>query len=342
MSLKNKLALLLGRKPAQELDEEMRFHLENDVEARITAGMSPAQARREALISFGGVQQTREEVSRVHWTHWFEVMVQDARYALRLLRKAPLFTSIVIVTLGLGIGFNTAVFSLIDAVLFRALPVEHPEQLVMVRYRARHRAKVYSHWGYGYCQQDRAENNSYGCSLSLPFFRSLQQSNVFSGVAGFAGTSKMSLSGNGPATILNSVQLVSGNFFQTLGVKPFIGRTLLASDDSRDAEPALVLSYGYWQSAFGGSRDAIGRTVRVNGLPFTIVGVIEKAFDGLVPRNKIDVYLPFSVRPRLTPRWTPEDEDVGAWWVAIVARLNPEVPARQAEEAATLLFRDGT
>lgn len=342
MSLKQKLAQLLGRKPKQELDEEMRFHLENQVEANIAAGMSPEEARRESLIAFGGVQQTREQVSRAHWTHWFEVMIQDARYALRLLRKGPLFTSIVIVTLGLGIGFNTAVFSLIDAVLFRALPVQHPEQLVMVRYRARHRAKAHSHWGYGYCQQDRAENNSYACSFSLPFFRSLQQSKLFSGVAGFAGTSNTSLSGNGPATILNSVQLVSGNFFQTLGVKPFIGRTLLPEDDSKDAEPALVLSYGYWQRAFGGSRDAIGRKVRVNGLPFTIVGVTEKTFEGLVPRNKVDVYLPFSVRPRLTPRWTPEYEDEGAWWVAIIARLNPQIPARQAEEASTLLFRDGT
>ena len=342
MSLKDKLAHLLGRRPAQELNEEMRFHLENQVEANIAAGMPREEARREALISFGGVQQTRENVSRVHWTHWFEVMLQDIRYALRLLRKAPLFTSIVIVTLGLGIGFNTAVFSLIDAVLFRALPVQHPEQLVMVRYRARHRAKVHSHWGYGYCQQDRAENNSYGCSLSLPFFHSLQQSKLFSGVAGFAGTSNVSLSGNGPATVLNSVQLVSGDFFHVLGVKPEVGRTLLPEDDSKDAELALVLSYGYWQSAFGGSRDVVGRTVRVNSLPFTIVGVTDKSFEGLVPRNKVDVYLPFAVRPRITQRWTPEYEDAGAWWVAVIARLNPQIPARQAEEASTLIFRNET
>lgn len=332
----------LFRKSSRALDEEMQFHLEKQVEANRAAGMSADEARRQALIAFGGVQQTREKVSEARWMHIPEIFLQDARYAWRLLTKSPLFTSIVIVTLAVGIGLNTAVFSLIDAVLFRALPVKNPEQLVLVRYHAKHRAKSHMHWVYGYCPQSRGESDVDGCSLSLPWFKAVHQSNVFAGVAGFAGTDRLSLSGNGPATIINSAQFVSGEFFQTLGVEPLIGRTLLPEDDSANALPAVMLSYGYWKSAFGGTREAVGRTIRLNGLPFTIVGVANKQFDSLVPGGKVELYLPFSVRPRLISNWTPDQEDAGAWWIAIVGRLKPEIPAQQAQAALTLLFRNET
>lgn len=337
--MKNPFALFRKRRA---LDEEMQFHLEKQVEANLAVGMAPDEARRQALIAFGGVQQTREKVSEARWMHFPEILLQDARYAIRLLTKSPLFTSIVILTLAVGIGLNTAVFSLIDAVMFRALPVKNPEQLVLVRYHAKHRAKSHTHWGYGYCPQNRGESDVDGCSLSLPWFKAVRESNVFAGVAGFAGTDNLSLSGNGPATIINSAQFVSGEFFQTLGVEPYIGRTLLPDDDSAEALPAVMLSYSYWKSAFGGTREAVGRTIRLNGLPFTIVGVANKQFDSLVPGGKVDLYLPFSVRPRLISNWTPEQEDAGAWWLAIVGRLKPGIPAKQAEAALTLLFRNET
>lgn len=332
----------LFRKSSRALDEEMQFHLEKQVEANRAAGMPDEEARRQALIAFGGVQQTREKVSEARWTHIPEIFLQDARYAWRLLTKSPLFTSIVIVALAVGIGLNTAVFSLIDAVMFRALPVKSPEQLVLVRYHAKHRAKSHMHWGYGYCPQSRGESDVDGCSLSLPWFKAVRQSDVFAGVAGFAGTDRLSLSGNGPATIINSAQFVSGDFFQTLGVEPLIGRTLLPEDDSANALPAVMLSYGYWKSAFGGTRETVGRAIRLNGLPFTIVGVANKQFDSLVPGGKVDLYLPFSVRARLISNWTPDQEDAGAWWIAIVGRLKPGIPAKQAEAALTLLFRNET
>jgi predicted permease len=332
----------LFRKRGRALDEEMQFHLEKQIEANRAAGMSSDEARRQALIAFGGVQQTREKVSEARWTHFPEILLQDARYAWRLLRKTPVFTSIVVLTLAVGIGLNTAVFSMIDAVMFRALPVKNPEQLVLVRYHAKHRAKSHMHWGYGYCPQKRGESDVDGCSLSLPWFKAVRQSGVFAGVAGFAGTDRLSLSGNGPATISNSAQFVSGDFFQTLGVEPFIGRTLLPEDDSANALPAVMLSYGYWKSAFGGTRETVGRTIRLNGLPFTIVGVADKNFDSLVPGGKMDLYIPFSVRSRLMPQWTPDQEDAGAWWLAIVGRLKPEIPPTQAEAALTLLFRNET
>ena len=330
------------QKRSRALDEEMQFHLEKQIEANRASGMTAEEARRQALIAFGGVQQTREKVSEARWMHFPEILLQDARYAIRLLRKSPLFTTIVVITLAIGIGLNTAIFSMIDAVMFRALPVKNPEQLVLVRYHAKHRPKLHMHWSYGYCAQDRSEDHADGCSLSLPWFNAVRQSNVFAGVAALAGTDRLSLSGNGPATIINDAQYVSGDFFQTLGIEPLIGRTLLPEDDSANALPAVMLGYGYWKSAFGGTREAVGRTIRLNGLPFTIVGVADKKFDSLIPGSKVDLYVPLSARSRLTTNWTPEQEDAGAWWMAIVGRLKPEIPAKKAEAALTLLFRNET
>jgi predicted permease len=340
MALKNLLALFGSRN--HELDEEMKFHLEQQVAANTAAGMQAEEARRQALIAFGGVQQTREKFGEVRWTHLLEVLLQDSRYAWRLLRKTPVFTATVIATLALGIGLNTAIFSLIDAVLFRALPVEHQEQLYLLTWHSRHRARTHMNWTYGYCRAKYSQTDPQGCSLSLPWFIEVRKANVFSGLAGFAGADRLSISGNGTATIINGAQLVSGDFFTTLGIRASMGRVLLVSDDSDQAMPAMVLSYGYWKSAFGGAPGAIGQTIRLNGLPFTIVGVADKEFDGLVPGTHPDIFLPLSARPRLTPRWSPQSEDAGSWWLTIVGRVQPDIPATQAEAALRLLFRNQT
>lgn len=333
----------LFRRGSRALDEEMQFHLEKQIEANRASGMTAEEARRQALIAFGGVQQTREKVTEARWMHFPEILLQDARYAIRLLRKSPLFTMIVVVTLAFAIGLNTAIFSLIDQIMFRSLPVSHPEDLVLLKWHAHTRPKIHSQWGYGYCTASFGETNQSNCSLSRPWFNTVREANVFSGIAGFAGTGgQMTLSGNGPATILNGGQFVSGDFFQTLGIKAAAGRLLLPDDDTPQAMPAVVLSYAYWKSAFGGSSSAIGKTVRLNNLPFTIIGVTEKDFEGLVPASRPDIWVPLAVRSRLLPRWTPDFEDAGAWWLAIVGRLKPGIPATQAQAALNLLFRNET
>jgi predicted permease len=337
-----RLREMMGHRSKRENDtnDELQFHLEKEIEKNIAAGMSREEARRRALIAFGGVDQTREALREVHRGRFLDAVWQDMRYAWRILCKTPGFTVSIILTLALGIGLNTAIFSLIDAVLFRSVPAKNPEQLVLLRWQAHNRPKIHSQWGYGYCQ--KSSDNPGGCSFSLPWFKAVKQANVFSGLAGFAGFNRLSLSGNGPATMINNAQLVSGDFFETIGTKAAIGRTILPSDDTPDAAPVLMLSYGYWQRDFGGSASVVGRTVKLNGIPFTIVGVAEKGFEGLAAGSQAAIWLPFSVRARLTQRWTPDQEDAGAWWIAIVGRLRPELPLQKAQVAMDLLFRNET
>ena len=325
-----------------DLDEELQFHLEKEVEQNLAAGMLPDEARRRALIALGGVQQARESVRRVYWIYLWEMLLQDLRYALRMLRKSPAFTLVSILILALGIGMNSAIFSLIDAVLFRALPIQDPQSLVLLRWHAHAPGKSLSVWGSGDCANVDQKVNPSGCLFSLPFFRAAQsQTDVFSNLTAFAGASQIALSGNGPATILNSAELVSGNYFQALGVGAALGRALVPDDDMPSAPPVMMLGYAYWQSAFGGDPGVIGKMVRLNGAPFTIIGVTERGFDALTPARRYDVWLPLSVRSQLVPNsQSPREDQQHFWWLVIVGRIKPGIPRAQAQAAISLLYHN--
>lgn len=272
-----------------------------------------------------------------------QTLLQDLRYGLRMLAKSPVFTAIAVLTLALGIGANTAIFSLIDAVMLRSLPANNPSQLVVLRWSAHKAPKVHGYMSSGDCAIDMrfGAANPSGCSFSEPVFREIEKANIFSGAAAFSNTGRLDLTGNGPASVISG-QVVSGDFFGTLGVKSSVGRVLQPGDDLPSAAPVAVLNYGYWQSAFGGSRDVIGRTIQLNDVPFTIVGVAEQLFTGITPGSDYDIWLPLADARRITnsARWDNRQSNVAFWWLTIVGRLKPEIPAPQAQATLSGIFRN--
>jgi predicted permease len=265
-------------------------------------------------------------------------LLQDLRYALRQLRRSPGFTAVAVITLALGIGANTAIFSFIDAVLLRSLPVKDPQQLVLFAWNARVQPKLQGHSDYGDCA-DMAHSD---CSFSIPFFKTIRaQDDAFSGMAAFAGPLDVDITGNGAASIAGGTY-VSGDFFSTLGISTFIGRPLSPSDDTPSAPPAIVLSYAYWVRAFGSDRSAIGRTVQLDNTAATIVGVADPHFTNLTPGKLQDFFMPFAISDRVRGEWGTENRvsDARDWWIVILGRLKPGVSIGQAQAAATTIFRN--
>jgi predicted permease len=341
MAIRKLRAIFKGSKQQEsDVNDELRFHLERQIESNIAAGLSPDEARRRALVDFGGVQQTRESLREVHHGRFFESLAQDSRFAWRMLRKSPAFTIIAVVTLALGIGANTAIFSLIDAVIFRSLPIADPQSLLVFQWESHKGPGNMSYRNFGECDESHDGTNARGCSLSLPFFKQVQaQAGLFSHVAAYTGIGQLDMSGNGPARMVKG-EFVTGDYFQTLGVRAHLGRLINAGDDDASAPAAAVLDHSFWQTEFGGSESAIGKTIRLNGIPFQIIGVTEPRFDALTLSNKYDVIIPMAQRPIVVPNWKPRDDQADHWWLVMIGRLKPGVALSQAEAGVSLLFRN--
>src|SRR5262245_5965667 len=252
------------------------------------------------------------------------VLWQDLKYGARMLRKKPAFTGIGVLTLALGIGANTAIFSAMDGILRRTLPVYEPERLVLFD-----------------------DHPSEGTSKGSPFddvwrlfsFASYrhfaEHLESFDGLAAFrSGETRLSLgaesaAGQGTGQ-LASGQLVSGGFFSVLGVKAALGRTLMAEDDFEAAPAAAVISYGYWKQRLGGESGAVGRVLRINGTPFTIVGVMPETFFGLRVRKAPDFWLPLHFQPQVEQRPSYLQEP-DTYWLNMVGRLKTGVDLTKAQ-----------
>ena len=265
---------------------------------------------------------------------WIEQTLQDLRYALRMLAKSPGFAAVAILTLALGIGANTAIFSVIDAVLLQSLPVEDPKHLVIFSWSAHNRPKLHGQSSYGDCAEE--------CSLSVPFFETLRsRTNAFSSVAAFAGALEVDFSGNGQADIARGLY-VSGDYFSTVGVKTFLGRPLLPTDDALTASPVIVLDYGYWNRAFGADPSAVGRVIRLNNVEAAIVGIASPGFTSLTPGKRQDFFMPLSLSRQVKSSWWGTRDrlsDASTWWVVAAGRLKPGVSIEQAQTEVNALFR---
>ncbi|HEX5412252.1 MAG TPA: ABC transporter permease [Terriglobia bacterium] len=332
---------MFHRKRKQEdFSAEVEAHIALEADRLKEQGLSEDDAQAAARRAFGNLTQARERFYESNRWRWWDELRQDVRYGLRQLRRNPGFTAVAVLTLALGIGANTAIFTLINAVMLRPLPVRDPSQLVMLRWTARQTPKVSDASSFGDCREGFGRNS--GCTFPYPFFESVNsQKDLFSGVTAFAGPARLVLSGNGAARMARG-EVVSGDYFSTLGVKASIGRVLGPGDDSPAASPAAVLSYAFWQSVFGGDRTVLGRTIRLNTTPFTIVGVAEPGFTSLTPGKTQDFFLSLAMLPRLNIGWAHDFESADNWWLAIVARLKPGISPAKAQAAASLILRNQT
>jgi len=307
--------LLRSDQAAHQLDEEVRFHLDEQIAEYVAAGMDPQDARHAAMRLFGNRTSLKETTRETWGWVWWEQIVQDVRYGFRSLRKSPLFTTIAILTLALGIGANTAMFSLLDQVVLRLLPVSHPDQLVIVR-------ETGNHFG-----------NSYGPNtISWPMFEDLRDHNqVFSGMfCRFPATVNIGVTDRSEQI---SAELVSGQYFSILGVGAALGRTIAPDDDSvPDSAPVAVLSYSFWRSYFGGDPKIIGRTITLNGNAMTVIGIAQPGFDGVELGEPSKVFVPIMMKTEMTPHSDGlKDRRRRLSWVTTYGRLKPGITQQQAE-----------
>jgi macrolide transport system ATP-binding/permease protein len=315
----------------RDLEEEMRHHLALGAEER----GSPYAARRQ----FGNVTLLKEQ-SRAMWT-WtlWEQLTQDIRYGLRAMAANPLFTAMATLSLALGIGANTAIYSFMDAVLLRSLPVQHPEQLVVINWRSKQ--------GGGVIHSQSGSRHRDGAAMTSPnypyaAFQLLRANRqALSTLFAYATAWEVNLVAEGQAE-LDDAQLVSGDFYSGLGVSPAAGRLIMDDDDRAGAPPVAVVSYQYWQHRFFGNPAAIGRPILINNTPFTIVGVSAPGFLGVNPGSSPKVYLPLHSAPLLAARPLEDEKsrffDNNSYWVEMMGRLRPGVNARQAEAALAAQF----
>lgn len=331
------LRRLFSRKRMEfELDRELQFHFESQVADKVRSGIAESEARRLTRIEFGGMEQVKEDCRESRGTMWLESLLQDTRYGLRQLRKSPGFTIVVVLTLALGIGANTAIFTLVNAVMLRSLPVRDPQQLVVAQWSAQHRPLHLGTSSFGDCQDLHGMQSD--CSLSYSMFEKIRgQKNLFTNAMAFAGPVPMDLSGNGMAASMAQGELVSGSYFDTLGVMAALGRTLDLEDEKPGAAPVAVLDYAYWQRAFGGSPGVIGRVIHLNNTAFTIVGVASPKFTRLTPGKSVDLWVPLTQGQALGQDWAERTDD-NNWWLVVVGRLQRGVSRKQAQAAVNTLF----
>src|SRR5258707_3810186 len=256
----------------RELDEELGAYLEMEVSEKMRQGVSRKDALREVRLERGSLEVTKELVRSGGWEFFVERCWQDLHYSVRMLRKSPGFAAVAIVTLALGIGANTAIFSLTDQILLRDLPVPHPEQLFILRSPGPNHGHT---WG----DVDQGAQ-----SFSYPMYKDLRErATVFSGLLACRRIT-VNVSGHGETQTAHA-DLISGNFFQTLEVQPVLGRLFASSDETAPgANTVAVLSYSYWSRQFGADPSILNQPLTVNGVPLTVVGVARKGVYGVPNR----------------------------------------------------------
>jgi predicted permease len=306
-----------------DLDRELKYHIERRVNDLTLAGLTEPEARRQATLELGGVTQIQEEVRDVWLTRWLRDFAYDLRLSARAFLRSPSFTATVVLSLALGIGATTAIYSLVDQVVLHALPVQDPERLVLIDWKG-----------------DPATVNAFGSYnlMSYPICRDLQlQDQVFEGVLCRAATT-ISLSTGGdhrPA----AAEIVSGTYFSVLGIRPAMGRLLTNDDDQTPgASSVVVLSYDFWKTQLAGSPDVLGRKVLVNRHPMTVVGVAAPGFHGIDVGEVPSLWIPAAMSAEAIPGFN-DMLNRRVRWMQVLGRLRPDVTLARARAGLQPWFK---
>jgi len=308
-------SFLHGKQRDTELDAEIASNLEFAVEENIKGGMAADEARRRALVKFGGVAQAKEQHREARGLPWLEVLLQDLRFTFRTLGRDRGFTVIAVIILGLGIGANITVFSVVNTILLRPLPFHNPQELVRIL-----------------SKDDRGGESSmtYSTDATEAFQRRNQSFQEVSGYFAFSTPENVKLMGNGQPRPVTGLS-VAGNFFHTLGVEPMLGRLFAPEECVPHGRPVVLLNHSFWKRQFGGNPNIVGQAINLDGTPSTVIGVLPDTFDfGSVfsPGAKVDLYQPVIF----------EDIRDEGNTMALIGRLKPGVGRAEAQAEADLIF----
>ena len=295
----------LGRQAelTSEIDEEIRFHLEQRTEENIAAGMSPKEAARDARKRFGNLQAVREKCRESSGLSIGESMWQDIRFGARVLRKNPGYAAIAALTLALGIGANTTMFSIVNVILFRPLALPDADRLMRI---------------YRISSQSPRDGHSIGVFMDVR-----EQNTVFEHVAAYYPSWPANLAAPGQPAELLSTMLVTADFFPVLGIQPQLGRAFVADEDQPGREGVIVLSHELWQRRFNADPGIIGRRLRLDGENVTIVGVMPERFENSLLWGRVDLLRPFALAP-------DQRQSRGDNWRFAVGKLKPGITMAQA------------
>jgi predicted permease len=291
----------------EDLDQDIRHHIETETQDNVGRGMSPEEARRAALLKFGNVARVEEDTREVWSFVWLEQLLQDIRYGVRMLRKNPGFTAVVVMTLALGIGANTAIFSVVYAVLLKPLPYSHSDQLFNVFQQLAKDETTATGWSYANLADLREQNH------------------VFSNVAG-SQHHQLTLTGRGEASVVNA-SVVTEDFFALFAEKPFAGRVFFPEDGKPGAPAVTILSENLWRSTFGADPAIIGKSIDLDERSFTVVGIMPSRFRFPLVTESEQLWVPLAQDP-LFGSWMARRD---GHWLQVTGRLKPVVSVAQAQ-----------
>ncbi len=332
------LRALFRRKTVEaEMAEELQSHLQARAEHLMHSGLSPEEANRQARLEFGSLEKYKEECRESLGVRLFDELKADLRYALRSMRHNRGFTAVIVCCLALGIGANTALFSVVSAVLLNSLPVKNPQQLLLLD------------WGSNKPLPKGVRSGAVGYGLSLPYLIFEQASHNRQllnrlGLSGILGYTPLGVNRENADVVVDgrpgmaSGELVTGTYFHALGLSPGIGRLIAKTDISPSAPRVVVLSYGYWSRRFGRNPAVLGKTLLINNAPSTVIGVAAPKFSGLNRGVPADLWLPLRDDPLLPPWGFKGTFKKQSWWLNIFVRRKPDLSDRQVQAALTTYF----